>query len=206
MNAVRTGLTGRIVLLPGDNMDAYRRQVATLEARYQPATDAEKLLVQSIAHTEWRMTRIPTLEAGICALGRLEFSSLVEHEDPAVRPALLDAKTFLVYQRQLNNLTVQENRLRRQREKDITELNQLQAERETARKQRFDTGLNAYYRAMFHQRNFDFSTIGFEFSAHQFLAEIATWGPHGRHKLNTLIEEEDRLVAAFPQGENSIAA
>ena len=116
LNAVKTGLTGRTVLLPGDDVAAYQQHVASLEAHYNPVTDAEKLLVQSIADTEWRAARIPTLEASIYALGRLEFVALVEHEDPAVRPVLLDAKTFLVYQRQLNNLTLQENRLRRQRE------------------------------------------------------------------------------------------
>ncbi len=206
LNAVKTGLTGRTVLLPGDDIAAYQQHVASLEVHYQPATDAEKLLVQSIADTEWRTARIPTLEAGIYALGRLEFANQFEHEDPAVRPALLDAKTFLAYQRQLNNLTLQENRLRRQREKDLTELKQLQAERDTARKKRFDVGINAYYRSMFHERDFDFSTIGFEFTAEPFITEIATWGPYGRNKLNTLIEEEDRLTRAFIYGEDPIAA
>jgi hypothetical protein len=198
LNAARTGLTGRTVLLPGDDTDAYRQHVATLQAHYNPVTDAEKLLVQSITDTEWRMARIPTLEAGIYAIGRMEFASLAEHEDPAVRPALLDAKTFLVYQRQLNNLTIQESRLRRQREKDLTELKQLQAEREATRKKRFDTGLNAYYRAMFHQRAFDFATIGFEFTAGQFLAEIGSWSTYDRAKQNALIAEEDRFFAALP--------
>ncbi len=206
LNAVKTGLTGRTVLLPGDDVEAYQQHVAALEARYQPATDAEKLLVQLIADTEWRAARIPTLEAGIYALGRLEFAALVEHEDPSVRPALLDAKTFLAYQRQLNNLTLQENRLRRQREKDIAELRQFQAEREAARKKRFDAGINAYYRSMFHERDFDFSTVGFEFTAEEFITEIATWGPYGRNKLNTLIEEEDRLTRAFIYLEDPIAA
>ncbi len=206
LNAVKTGLTGRTVLLPGDDIAAYQQHVASLEAHYQPATDAEKLLVQSIADTEWRAARIPTLEAGIYALGRQEFAALVEHEDPAVRPALLDAKTFLTYQRQLNNLTLQENRLRRQREKDLAELKQLQADREAARKKRFDAGINAYYRSMFHERDFDFSTIGFEFTAEQLITEIATWGPYGRNKLNTLIEEEDRLTRAFIYLEDPKAA
>ena len=111
LNAVKTGLTGRTVLLPGDDIAVYQQHVATIEAQFHPATDAEKLLVQCIADADWRAARIPTLEAGIYALGRVDFAALVEHEDPAVRPALLDAKTFLVYQRQLNNLTLQENRL-----------------------------------------------------------------------------------------------
>ena len=197
LNAVKTGLTGRTVLLPGDDVEAYRQHVASLEANYQPATDAEKLLVHSIADTEWRLIRIPTLEEGIYALGRIEFAAQIEHEDPAVQRALLDAKTFLVYQKQFNNLTLQETRLRRQRDKDLAELKQLQAEREAARKKRFDAALNAYYRSMFHERDFDFFTIGFEFTAEEFITEIATWGPYGRGKLNDLVEEEDRLARAF---------
>ncbi len=204
LNAVKTGLTGRTVLLPGDDIDAYRQHVASLEAHYHPATDAEKLLVQSIADAEWRAARIPTLEVGIYALGRLEFAAQFEHENPAVRPALLDAKTFLAYQRQLNNLTLQENRLRRQREKDIAELKQLQAEREAARKKRFDTGLKAYYRAKFHQRDFDFSTIGFEFTADQFITEIASWKQSERAQFKDAFYQENRLNAEFmPDGDHA---
>ena len=197
LNAVKTGLTGRTVLLPGDDMEAYQQHLASLEAHYQPVTDAEKLLVQSIANGEWRAARIPSLEAGIYALGRLEFAAQFEHEDLAVRPALLDAKTFLAYQRQLNNLTLQENRLRRQREKDIAELKQLQAESEAARKKRFNAGLKAYYRAKFHKRDFDFSTIGFEFTADQFITEIASWKLMDRNEVKAAFYEEDRLTAEF---------
>ena len=129
LNAIRTGLTGRTVLLPGDDIAAYQQHVACLEDHYKPLTGAEKLLVQSVADSEWRIGRIPSLEAGIYALGRLEFAAEFENEDPAVSATMLDAKTFLVHHRQLNNLTIQENRLRRQREKDIAGLKSIQADR-----------------------------------------------------------------------------
>ena len=58
---------------------------------------------------------------------------------------------------------------------------------------------------MAHERDFDFSAIGFEFTAEDFITEIATWGPYGRNKLNTLIEEEDRLFAAFLPDRNQTA-
>lgn len=206
LNAVKTGLTGRTVLLPGDDIEAYQQHVAGLEAQYQPATDAEKLLVQTIADTEWRIARLPALEAGIYALGRLEFATQFEHEDPAVRPALLDAKTFLAYHRQLNNLTVQENRLRRQREKSIAELKQLQADREAARKKRFDAALKAFYRAKYHKRDFDFSTIGFEFTEDQFIHEIASWTQNDLNRYKYAFYQEGRLIAEFKPESNPKAA
>ena len=54
---------------------------------------------------------------GIYALGRLEFAELFPGETEAVRKHLVEAKIFLAYRRDLNNLSIQEGRLRRQREK-----------------------------------------------------------------------------------------
>jgi hypothetical protein len=68
---------------------------------------------------------------GIYALGRLEFAEKFtdQTDDPAIQAALIETYTFLTYQRQLNNLSIQESRLRRQREKDMAELRRLQQER-----------------------------------------------------------------------------
>jgi hypothetical protein len=129
LNAVKTGLTGRTVLLPGDDAALYETHVSNFMKRHQPANDEEHNLVQSLADTEWRLLRIPSLEMGIYAVGRLEFANLFDDQDVALRPALIEAETFLAYQRQLNNLSIQESRLRRQREKDTAALKQLQSER-----------------------------------------------------------------------------
>ena len=131
LNAVKTGLTGRTVLLPDDDAVAYSALIAGFVAEWQPATDTEHRLVQALADTEWRLLRIPVLEAGIYAIGRLEAADQFAGEsNAAVRTALIEANIFLRYQRQLNNLSIQENRLRRQREKDTAQLRQLQQERQ----------------------------------------------------------------------------
>ena len=136
LNAVKTGLTGRTVLLPGDDAALYEAHVARFIDRCQPTGDEEQNLVQSLADTEWRLLRIPSLEMGIYALGRLEFAELFPKEDEAVRNQLIEAKIFLSYQRQLNNLSIQENRLRRQREKDTAGLKELQEQRRRRTKAR----------------------------------------------------------------------
>src|SRR4051794_16525999 len=72
LNAVKTGLTGRTVLLPGEEAAAYKEHIQRFFDEYKPCSDAEATLVQSVANTEWRLLRIPSLEMGIYALGRIE--------------------------------------------------------------------------------------------------------------------------------------
>jgi hypothetical protein len=126
LNAVKTGLTGRTVLLPGDDAALYEAHIAAFIKRFEPATDEERNLVQCLADTEWRLLRIPALEFGIYALGLFEFADQFAKEDQAVRKQLLEAKIFLAYRKDLSNLSLQESRLRRQREKDTADLKQLQ--------------------------------------------------------------------------------
>jgi hypothetical protein len=170
LNAVKSGLTGRTVLLPGDDAAFYQTHVSQFIERYAPAGDEERNLVQSLADTEWRLLRIPLLEMGIYAVGRLEFAGLFTNEDEAVRKHLIEAQVFLAYQRQLNNLSIQESRLRRQRDKDTATLRELQDRRKQRAKARLDTAARQYIRSRQQQppQEFDPAAFGFEFS----LAEI----------------------------------
>ena len=169
LNAVKIGLTGRTVLLPSEDAPAYERHIASSFAEWNPATDREKALVQSLADTEWRLLRIPSLEAGIYALGRLEMAELFPQEEPSVRSQLIEAKIFLTYQRQLNNLSIQENRLRRQREKDTAALKELQEERKRKTQARLDQAAREYIVAVEEERNDEWEPkqFGFEFSLSQ---------------------------------------
>ncbi len=170
LNAVKTGLTGRTVLLPGDDAALYEAHIAEFFKGFQPVGDDERNLVQSLADTEWRLLRIPSLEMGIYALGRLEFAELFPDESDSVRRHLIEAKIFLTYQRQLNNLSIQEGRLRRQREKDTLALRELQAIRRRKTLARLDEAAREYIRAVHEDRQDDFddpAKLGFEFSLEQ---------------------------------------
>ena len=54
LNAVKTGLTGRTVLLHDDDAEAYRTHLAAYEKEYKPVGLRESELVQSLADTQWR--------------------------------------------------------------------------------------------------------------------------------------------------------
>jgi hypothetical protein len=132
LNAVKTALTGQTVLLPTDDAAAYQSHIARLTAQWKAANQNEQTLVQFIADTEWRLLRIPGIEMGIYAVGRFKLAAqLAEIEDQTLRAALIEAEVFLTYQRQLSNLSLQESRLRRNREKDTAALRQMQTERAT---------------------------------------------------------------------------
>jgi len=170
LNAVKSGLTGHTVLLPSEDAALYETHVSAFVNHYAPVGDDECNLVQSLADTEWRLLRIPALEMGIYAIGRLEFAGLFPDQGEAVRKHLIEAQVFLGYQRQLNNLSIQENRLRRQREKDTASLRELQEKRHKQTEARLDATVRQYLRFTNEQpqTEFDPAQFGFEFS----LAEI----------------------------------
>jgi hypothetical protein len=190
LNAVKTGLTGRTVLLPNEDAVFYEAHVSQFMKSHAPVGDDERNLVQSLADTEWRLLRIPALEMGVYAVGRLEFAELFANEDEAARKHLIEAKVFLAYQRQLNNLSIQENRLRRQREKDTAALRELQQERQRQASIRLDKIARQYILAVDEQRHeeFDLTEFGFEFS----LEEIEV---RAMHLVPNLFAEYERQRA-----------
>ena len=128
-NAVVTGLTGRTVILPSDDIDEYVLHLSSHHAEYLPITDAESELVQAIADCEWRLRRILTLEHGIYALGERQLEEHFPEEPEAIRRILIKTETHLLYQKQLSNLSIQESRLQRQKAKAITALDLLKKNR-----------------------------------------------------------------------------
>ena len=164
LNAVKTGLTGRTLLLPSDDVAAYQQHVASAFAQWKPETDREKALVQCIADTDWRLLRIPTLESGIYALGRLQFADQFADQPEELRTTLLDTFIFQNSRRDLTNLSLQETRLRRQREKDVAELAQLLEERRKRRETRLNAAAHMYERFKQNEEEFDPAEFGFEFS------------------------------------------
>ena len=143
MNAVKTGLTGRTVLLPSDDADAYRELIAAYQRAYSPVGLRETELVQSMADTQWRLQRIPGLESAIYAKGRYEFAEAHAEEELAMRKALIDLDTHLKYEKQLRNLQLQESRLHRRYEKESAELRQLQKNRTATVRERTTTAASS---------------------------------------------------------------
>jgi len=179
LNAVKTALTGVTVLLPSDDVPAYEAHVHQHIADYSPVTPAEKNLVQRIADADWRINRIASLEAGIFAIGLRKLADLhPEEQDASVRESLIKSEIYLAYRRDLNNLALQERRLRNHQTADLSKLQSLQKERlenekkpnEKAKTQeRMYNAMRMLLQADKLKIPFDPAQFGFEFS----LLEIA---------------------------------
>jgi hypothetical protein len=164
-NALKHGLTGQTILLPTDDVEAYQSLVAHIHNKFKPATHEEKLLTQSIADTEWRLLRIPTLEAGIFALGRNELGAEFAGEpDLKVRKAMIEALVQKTYIKDLRNLALQETRLNKYLEKLTAQLELLISDRESLAVDRLNEVTIACDTARRENKRFNLTDFGFEFS------------------------------------------
>jgi hypothetical protein len=173
-NAVKTGLTGQTVLLKTDDVAVYNQHLERFQKQFAPATDQEKDLVQDLADTEWRLLRIVPLESKILALGRIELAPLfADQEDPAVRESLIEAKIFLTYRRDLNNLSLQESRLRKHRDVVTAQLKQLQQDRKRIALSKMQRAAAYFEHALQENWHFRQSDFGFEFTIEELFLLIA---------------------------------
>jgi len=203
LNAVKTGLTGRTVLLPCDDAAEYERFIQAYEKEFSPVGQREADLVQSIADSMWRLRRIPGLEAAIYAQGSLEFAEMFNHHDPSVRSGMIELRTFLTYEKQFRNLQLQESRLHRRYQKDTAELHKLQDDRKTKRLQALDTAARQYILAQHRNRPFDLEVNGFEFSTAEIERYVEGVPPSW---IDRYLSEQERRQALMNPKSHSQAA
>jgi hypothetical protein len=121
-NNLRHGLTGHISLLPTEDREAHDAFCNELSEGFHPETPVERQLAQSIAEDFWRLNRVPAMENNIFALGHTS-------ERSEVRIALANARTFLTQANQFSLLTIYEQRINRNVQRNLKLLRELQAER-----------------------------------------------------------------------------
>jgi hypothetical protein len=129
LNALRHGLTGQTVVLPGDDLAAYRESCRQFHAELKPAGLLETTAVQTIADTHWRLDRIRAMEHNLFALGFEEQSPNIHVDDPAIHAALAQAKAVQAHADVLVRLSLYEQRLNRTLAQAKAELKQLQQAR-----------------------------------------------------------------------------
>jgi hypothetical protein len=196
MNAVKTGLTGRTVVLPNEDIHAYYDHLDRHLADFSPATDREKALVKTIADTEWRLLRIGPLEAGIYAVGRRKLADQFANEpDVFNREDLINAEIFLTYRKDFSNLALQERRLRSQRKADIAELQQLQHERIQQRLDFIEHARRTGNRCAFLKRDFDPPALGFDFTFDEYMHFCQL--NHDHYELTERELDFDTVIAAY---------
>jgi hypothetical protein len=129
LNALRHGLTGQIIVLPSDDLEAYQQHIQHFVAEYRPKGATENQLVQSLADAAWRQNRVCALENNLLTLGVIHQPTPLENVTDHVNTALAIAASLDSQTRALANLSIHGQRLARQFEKTLALLGELQTKR-----------------------------------------------------------------------------
>lgn len=165
-NAVKTALTGRTVLLPGDDAERYAARLEEYDKVYRPMGVREIEVVQALCDTWWRLERIPGLIEALYVKGYNELRHRVTEVAPEAQSAMLRIEARLAYEREFRNLELQERRLFRHSEKLKAELAELKKERFEREAEQYVQAARLYLLAKKERRHFDAEDYGFDFSTH----------------------------------------
>ncbi len=127
-NALRHGLTGRVVVLPWEDMDAWRAFCKELMADLTPRTPVEKQCAPTICETQWRLNRIRSFEEGMFVLDHIEPRPEIDLGHPEANASVMAARTFRDHTNAFANLGLYEQRLHRVLRESWNRLRELQAE------------------------------------------------------------------------------
>ncbi len=132
MNATRHGLTGRVVVLPTEDMNVYKAFCKELMADLAPETPLERQYAQTFCDTQWRLNRARSYEDSMLALGHFEGVTFPGIESPEIEAALTAAKVFRENSKAFVNLSLYEQRLQRAQKEALRQLEELQTQRRAA--------------------------------------------------------------------------
>jgi hypothetical protein len=113
LNALRHGLTARVVVLPTEDLAAYQRFSAEFLGDLTPETFAERQCAQTIVDTQWRLNRVRGLEDGMLALGHYGPEGRIDPGHPEIHAALTAAAAWREHSPAFVNLSMHEQRLYR---------------------------------------------------------------------------------------------
>jgi hypothetical protein len=133
LNALRHGLTGQIVVMPTEDLEAYRLHLESFDDEYDPKGATEAHLVQSLADTAWRLNRVAALETNLLTLGLTHSAPLVAAPQP-IQDAMSIVAALESQSKALANLSMHSQRLSRQFERTVAQLRDLQETRRAQEK------------------------------------------------------------------------
>jgi hypothetical protein len=141
MNALRHGLTARVVVLPSEDMDAYQAFSKEIVDSLDAQTPVERQFAQTVADNQWRINRIRSIEDGMLGMGHFEAAGNIDVGHPQIHAALTAARAFRDDSKSFVNLSIYEQRLHRSMKESLRQLKELQAERREREKTEMDDAI-----------------------------------------------------------------
>ncbi len=129
LNARRHNLTGQVTAMTDADRIMHDAFSASLVESLAPEGAMETQLAQRIATDSWRLNRLSAIEDNLYALGHSAHSDDIETEHPEIHAALTAAKVFQEESKQLQLLTLYDQRINRNIQKNMAMLQALQAAR-----------------------------------------------------------------------------
>ncbi len=185
MNALRHGLTARVVVLPSEDMAAYTAFSAEIVASLDARTPIERQFAQTVADNQWRINRIRSIEDALLAMPQPVALAILSPAIPAandstddsapanpeLQSALNAALAFREHSRSLANLSIYEQRLHRAIKEALRQLKELQKERRERRRIEMDNAIRL--RKAQEMKGFDYDPAwdGFVFANAEIVSE-----------------------------------
>jgi hypothetical protein len=139
LNALRHGITGQVITMADEDRAAHDKLSNALMKDLAPQGAMETQLAQRIATDSWRLNRISAIEDNLFALGLRDHGGNLEPTNSQIDDALTTARVYTMESKQLQLLTLYEQRINRSLQKNLALLQSLQtarkAEREAAMKE-----------------------------------------------------------------------
>ncbi len=141
MNALRHGLTARVVVLPTEDMDAYHAFSKEIVDSLDAQTPVERQFAQTVADNQWRINRIRSIEDGMLGMGHFESAGDCDAANPEIHSAMTAARAFREDSKAFVNLSIYEQRLHRSMKDALRQLKELQTERREREKTEMDDAI-----------------------------------------------------------------
>jgi hypothetical protein len=174
LNALRHGLTGQIVVMPTEDLEAYQSHLKSFNVEYHPQGATESHLVQALADASWRLNRVAALETNLLTLGIANALSPITDAPSPVQDAFSIVAALESQSKALANLSMHSQRLSRQFERTVAQLRDLQKTRQVKEKQDLDDVVDIIEMVESTGETYDPSLDGFVFSQPQIDAALRT--------------------------------
>jgi hypothetical protein len=138
LNALRHGLLSQVVVLPGEDMNAFQLFGRTFQDDLHPSGPVEHQLVNTLITTQWRLNRFCAHETNLFALGHQENSNVIDVDDETIHAALTAAATLRANLDSIKTLGLHEQRLHKLFNSTLKTFLQLRADRLSRENRTFD--------------------------------------------------------------------
>jgi len=159
------------VVLPSEDLSAYKKFSDEFLASLAPETFPETQCAQTLIDTQWRLNRVRSLEEGMLAHGHGSPAGQVDYGHPEIHGALTQAAVFLEHSQAFVNLSMHEQRLYRILTAATKALDEMQSKRKAARQAALDEAVAlSNLNKMLGEPN-DLPTVGFVFKPEEIETE-----------------------------------